>query len=98
METSSTQHMTIILLVAVLLAAVAVTTVIYFMPSLNPIAQNSGEVVMEDDPLLGVPAAQGFNTGVLQRPDYVGLDASLFARGLVPVQPPTGTGKTNLFQ
>ncbi len=90
--------MTIILLIAVLLAAVAVTTVIYFMPSLNPIAQNSGEVVMEDDPLLGVPAAQGFNTGALQRPDYVGLDASLFARGLVPVQPPTGTGKTNLFQ
>lgn len=92
METTSPQRMTIIILGAVLLAAVAVGAVIYFAPTLNlnpetAVAPESQEV-----------SDTGFNTAVLSKPDYTALDASMFTRGLLPVQPPATAGKQNPFQ
>jgi Tfp pilus assembly protein PilO len=96
METAQTQHMTLYIFGGVLLAAIVVALVIYFMP-------NTALDIVEG-PELGVQVAQEtgtqreFNISVLQRTEYKELDASLFVRGLLPVAPPTGTGKTNLFQ
>lgn len=96
METAPTQHMTLIVLSGALLAALAVAAVIYFVPTLTPVAPEAQientQVVLEET------ASTEFNTSVLQRTEYKELDASLFTRGLLPVQPPVGTGKTNLFR
>lgn len=90
METASPQRMTIIILGAVLLAAVAVGAVIYFTPTLN----------LTPEPYTPAPleGQTGFNTAVLTKPEYTSLDASLFTRGLLPVQPPATAGKPNPFQ
>lgn len=99
METAQPQqHMTLIVLAGALIAAVAVALVIYFLPGTD---QTVSEV---SAPLEnGVVAVQDgtntqFDTSLLQRPEYANLDMSLFARGLLPVQPPVGAGKTNLFR
>ncbi len=98
METASPQRMTIIILGAVLLAAVAVGAVIYLTPTLNL----SPEVVVPDDQGLALNSdagtGTGFDTAILSQPDYTALDASLFTRGLLPVQPPATAGKPNPFQ
>lgn len=87
------QHTTIILLIAILLAAGAVAAIIFFMPGTDtdiPFSQNEGST--------NTVGAQGFDTGVLQSREYTQLDASLMQRGLLPVQPPAGAGKTNIFR
>ncbi|OGY31464.1 MAG: hypothetical protein A3C02_01870 [Candidatus Andersenbacteria bacterium RIFCSPHIGHO2_02_FULL_45_11] len=99
METASPQRMTIIILGAVLLAAVAVGAVIYFTPTLNVgpetavVSEDQGSAVSRDE-----VATSGFDTAVLSQPNYTSLDATLFARGLLPVQPPATAGKPNPFQ
>lgn len=93
METPSPQRITIIVLGAVLLAAVAVGTVIYFIPNQNPQPVNLAGPVPKNP-----QGDVGFNTAVLSQPRYAALDASLFSRGLLPVQPPVGAGKQNPFQ
>lgn len=102
METATPQRMTIIILGGVLLAAVAVGAVIYFTPTLDltqgqPNEQATGEygagTVSQTE-----GEFQGFDTAVLSQPKYTKLDASLFTRGLLPVQPPATAGKQNLFQ
>lgn len=104
METASPQRMTIIILGAVLLAAVAVGAVILFTPSLNPEPQDIVEPVTEDSideglaPQSNEISSTGFNTAVLTQPEYQALDASLFTRGFLPVQPPATAGKQNPFQ
>lgn len=94
METASPQRMTIIILGAVLLAAVAVGAVIYYAPTLNLTPQ--GDVGLAPQNSQG--DVGGFDTAVLAQPNYTALDASIFARGLLPVQPPTTAGKPNPFQ
>ena len=87
------QHMTIILLIAILLAAGAVAAVIYFVPGTDtiiPVQKNEGST--------STIGAQGFDTGVLQSREYTALDLNLLNRGLLPVQPPAGAGKTNIFR
>lgn len=42
-------------------------------------------------------AARPFNTTVLRDPRYRALDRSLIDQGRVPVAPPPGRGKPNLF-
>lgn len=100
METASPQRMTIIILGAVLLAAVAVGAVIYFTPTLNVNPETA--VVLEDQegpaPYRDAVTGTGFDTAVLTKPEYTSLDASLFTRGLLPVQPPATAGKPNPFQ
>ncbi len=96
MESEPTHHTTLIVFGGALLAAVIVAVVIYFLPS------NKDEFAQVTDNT-SVPAQEGvsqnsFDTSVLQRSEYKELDASLFTRGLLPVVPPTGTGKTNLFR
>lgn len=88
--------MTVIILGAVLLAAVAVGVVIYYTPALNigPTGDNN-EVSIPQSTEGGVV---GFETAVLSTPSYTALDATLFSRGLLPVQPPVGAGKQNPFQ
>lgn len=108
METASPQRMTIIILGAVLLAAVAVGAVIFFTPTLNPQPQEIAELEQTESDVvaeLAEPAPQssggsdvGFNTAVLTQPKYKALDASLFTRGFLPVQPPATAGKQNPFQ
>ncbi len=93
METASPQRMTIIILGAVLLAAVAVGAVIYFAPTLNLTPQDDVGLAP-----LSPEGEVGFDTAVLTHPDYAALDTSLFARGLLPVQPPATAGKQNPFQ
>jgi hypothetical protein len=99
METEQTkpQHMTLIVLSGALLAAIAVALVIYFLPSLNSdtteLPVENGQVALDNSAV-----TSEFNTSVLQRKEYTDLDMSLFSRGLLPVQPPTGVGKTNLFR
>lgn len=89
MENTSPQRMTIIILGAVLLAAVAVGAVIYFTPTLY---RTPGQPTQTKEEF------QGFDTAILSKPEYTALDASMFTRGLLPVQPPTTTGKQNPFQ
>jgi hypothetical protein len=99
METSepiTQNHMAIVILSAILLAVIAVTAVIFVLPSFTPGSNN--DVLLGQDGVSSTTSGQGFNTGVVLRPDYANLDTSLSARGLVPVQPPTGTGKANIFQ
>jgi len=87
------QHTTIILLIAILLAAGAVAAVIFFVPgtdSIIPLQQHNGST--------NTIGAQGFDTGVLQSQEYTTLDLNLLNRGLLPVQPPAGVGKTNIFR
>ncbi len=87
------QHTTIILLIAILLAAGAVAAVIFFIPGTDtiiPFEQRDGST--------NTVGAQGFDTGVLQGQDYTTLDLNLLNRGLLPVQPPAGAGKTNIFR
>ncbi len=96
METAPTKNMTLIVLSGALLAAIAVALVIYFMPGTSnvadePIVEN-GQVAVDNT------VTTEFNTSVLQRTEYTNLDMSLFARGLLPVQPPAAPGKTNLFR
>lgn len=99
METASSQRMTIIILGAVLLAAVAVGAVIYFTPTLNV---NPEVTVTAEDEGLALNrkevSTSGFDTAVLSQPNYTALDTSLFTRGLLPVQPPATAGKPNPFQ
>lgn len=100
MEKTPTQHMTLIVFGGALLAAIVVALVIFFLPSIKNeedplIAQGDGETA----PAAGVVLqTKNFNTSVLDNPQYKELDSSLFTRGLLPVAPPTGTGKTNLFR
>lgn len=100
METSepiTQNHMAIVILSAILLAVIAVTAVIFVLPSFTPGSSNN-DVLLGEDGVSSTAPSQGFNTGVILRPDYANLDTSLSTRGLVPVQPPTGTGKANIFQ
>lgn len=87
------QHTTIILLAAILLAAGAVAAVIFFVPGTDtdvPFQQGGGST--------NTVGVQGFDTGVTQSREYSELDLGLLQRGLIPVQPPAGTGKTNIFR
>lgn len=95
METEPRQHhMVLIVLSGALLAALVVAVVIYFVPSSGTLpVQDSA-----DQTALNTGTSPDFNTAVLQRAEFRALDTSLFTRGLLPVQPPTGTGKANLFQ
>lgn len=96
METAPTKNMTLIVLSGVLVAALAVALVIYFLPSGSDVTEDlpieNGQVAVDTN------VTTEFNTSVLQRTEYTNLDSSLFLRGLLPVQPPAGVGKTNLFQ
>lgn len=103
MEPTSSQRMIIIILGAVLLAAVAVGAVIYFIPSINiktvmDMVQPQEQSLEEIFPPQANSGAPLFNTAVLAEPKYTALDASLFTRGLLPVQPPATAGKPNPFQ
>ena len=96
MESEPTKHTTIIVFGGILLAAVVVALTLFFLPS----------VPMDDAPVLDPMQSASkeearptnFNTAVLERKEYKDLDNSLFVRGLLPVTPPTGTGKTNVFR
>jgi hypothetical protein len=99
METTQTQHMTLIVFGGALLAAVVVAVVVFVIP-----ADPEDDPLLMDDVLTETTAPVNevvtttFNTSVLENPKYQELDNSLFIRGLLPVNPPTGTGKTNLFR
>lgn len=96
METTPTKNMTLIVLSGALLATLAVALVIYLIPSGTDVVEDlpieNGQIAVENT------VTTEFNTSVLQRTEYTNLDSSLFLRGLLPVQPPAGVGKTNLFQ
>lgn len=42
-------------------------------------------------------AARPFNVGILRDPRYQSLDRSLLDQGRIPVPPPGGRGKPNIF-
>ncbi len=96
METESQQHMIPIVLGGALVAALAVAAVIYFIPSMDSTPEDL--IAPTDQVALQTSGTGQFDTSLLQAPEYNALDASLFSRGLLPVAPPAGTGKTNLFQ
>lgn len=90
------QRMIIITLTAVFLAAIAVGATLYFM---NFKQSQDQEVLAPQNPEPGsVQGEVGFNTAILSQPNYTALDATLFSRGLLPVQPPGNAGKQNPFQ
>lgn len=87
------QNSTALVLLAILFAALAVAAVIYLIPGTDkavPGAQDNGST--------NTVGLQGFNTAILQSREYAALDASLLTRGLLPVVPPAGTGKANIFR
>lgn len=100
MEKTPTQHMTLIVFGGALLAAIVVALVIFFLPSTETeedlLLVEQGEEVT---PVTSVALqTTNFDTSVLDNAQYKELDSSLFIRGLLPVAPPVGTGKTNLFR
>lgn len=96
MESEPAKHTTIIVFGGILLAAVVVALVMYFLPGNE--ADDTQELQTIDTGEQQVAGPVNFNTAVLERNEYKELDASLFTRGLLPVTPPTGTGKTNVFR
>lgn len=82
----ATGRTTIVALVAILLAAVAVAVVVLGLPA--------GRA---PDSAPSTTAPQRIDTNVLQRSDYTGLDSSLLQQGALPVQPPPNIGKANPF-
>ena len=96
MENTPTQHMTLIVFGGVLLAAIIVGVIMYFSSSFSSqglVTQSTTDMV----PLAANTATQ-FDTTLFQRTEYKQLDMSLFVRGLLPVVPPAGTGKANIFR
>lgn len=96
METEPTKHTTLIVFGAFLGVAIIISLAVYFI-------MGTGSDVSDEFGVVGttpeiVASQKNFNTAVLDRAEYRDLDGSLFTRGLIPVTPPTGTGKTNLFQ
>jgi hypothetical protein len=87
----------VVALVAVLGASAAV---LLYLPNGAPGAAESPAATYVPDastsPVAASPAS--FSTNVLQRSDYQALDQKLIQQGSIPVQPPQGTGKSNLFQ
>ncbi|MDA1169179.1 MAG: hypothetical protein O3A36_02480 [bacterium] len=98
MESEPTQHTTLIVFGGALLAAVVIATIVYFLPSSNPDFAEDLDTPTPNVPLQEIISLKNFDLSVLERTEYKNLDNSLFTRGLLPVTPPTGTGKTNLFQ
>jgi uncharacterized membrane protein YqiK len=96
MNISQQKLMTIIVLVAVLLAGVAAFWII--MPSAP-----SSDTLVEANTVNGNTVAPSpeananFNTTVLQRSDYTTLDLDLVKQGRLPVPPPLTAGKPNPF-
>ncbi len=88
------QHATVLVLLAILLAAIAVAAVIYLIPG----REQGVPAIEQEDGATSTVGLQGFNTGTLQSSEYTSLDSGLFTRGLLPVQPPAGTGKANIFR
>lgn len=78
----------IITITAVFLAAIAVGAILYFMNFKQS----------QDQEMLAPQQIEGFNTALLGQAEYTALDATLFSRGLLPVQPPGNAGKQNPFQ
>lgn len=80
---------TIVLLIAVLLAALlAGVAVVFLLPNTqsNPVSI----------PITPLPP-ENLDTSVLQRAEYTQLDVHLLQQGALPVQPPAAAGKTNPF-
>jgi len=79
---------TIIILSAVLLAALVVGVVVYFLlPSKSvttPLAPNT-------------PETSSFDFSTLQKPEYLRLDTRSIQEGALPVAPPVGAGRANPF-
>lgn len=80
---------TIVIMLAVLLALVAVGGVIIFLLPAEP------SVPTTPDTAVSVP--QRLDTTILERTDYTGLDTSLLQQGALPVLPPATVGKANPF-
>lgn len=96
MESEPTHHTTLIVFGGALLAAIIIASIIYFLPSSNP--EFAQELTIPTAPLEETISRKNFDLSVLERTEYKDLDNSLFTRGLLPVAPPTGTGKTNIFR
>lgn len=96
MESEPTKHTTLIVFGGALLAVVIIAIVVYVMPRSNE--ELARELEAPTELAQETKTQTTFNTSVLERTEYKELDIGLFTRGLLPVTPPTGTGKTNLFR
>lgn len=96
---TQSQHMTLIVIGGALLAAIVVGLIVFLMP--NNVEEDfpvEEITTQEEDITSTITIQKNFDTSVLDSSNYTQLDRSLFVRGVLPVIPPTGTGKTNLFR
>lgn len=85
----------IIILSAVLGAVIIVSGLLLWLLPGAPSADEEGALGRPS--LDTTPTTTDFNVTVLQRSDYLELNAQLVIEGLLPVQPPTPVGKANPF-
>ena len=87
----SSQKIIVVLFGLLLAVVAAAAVVIWLLPS--PDTEPSSVPEATTTPASG----DGFNTSVLQRPEYLKLNQQLIREGALPVQPPTTAGKVNPF-
>ena len=91
--------MTIVVLVAILLAGIGAIGLVYFAPSGSSVPTPTNTATDTTGQLdQTITSTATFSTGVLQRSDYSALDLGMVSQGRLPVQAPAGTGKADPFQ
>ncbi len=91
--------MTIVVLVAILLAGIGAIGLVYFAPNGSSVPTPSSTTTDTAGQLdQTITNTSTFSTGVLQRSDYSALDLGMVSQGRLPVQAPAGTGKADPFQ
>lgn len=87
----TSQRKLIIILGVILLAVIAVSSLVLFM------LPDEGSQPLSNVSAQPNSSSSGFNTGVLQRSSYTLLNTGLIQNGFLPVRPPATTGKANPF-
>lgn len=100
-SSASDVRKTIIILVAILAAVVLASLVVLMLlpggQRLIQVTQTESDTAGGDAGIRTEQIDTGFKVNVLQRSSFNALNLGLLQTGILPVRPPSGTGKANPF-